>query len=77
MSIANKIFVLRKQYNFSQEDLADKMNVARQTISNWELGETSPGIDQAKKLAKIFNISLEELTCNDLTNVLISKTNKI
>lgn len=73
MEIGNKIQELRKQKNLSQEQLAEKLDVARQTISKWELGETSPDLTQAKKLSQIFNISLDELTDNTINNVLIEK----
>lgn len=71
--MGNKILEFRKQNNLSQEQLAEKMGVARQTISKWELEETSPDIEQAKKLSQIFNVSLDDLTDNDIKNVLISK----
>ena len=75
MEIGNKILELRKQFNLSQEQLAEKLEVARQTISKWELGETSPNLEEAKKLSKIFNVSLDDLTNNDIKNVLVSKIN--
>ena len=62
MEIGNKILELRKNAKLSQEQLAEKMDVTRQTISKWELGETTPDIKQAKELSKIFNVSLDELT---------------
>ena len=49
----------------SQEELAEKIGVIRQTISNWKLNETAPNITEAKELSKIFNISLDELVDND------------
>jgi len=73
MEIGKKIQYFRKQNNFSQEELAEKMDVARQTISKWELGETSPDLLQAKKLSQIFTISLDELTDNDIKDILINK----
>lgn len=73
MAIGNKILKLRKQNNLSQERLAEKMGVARQTISKWELGETSPDLEQSKQLSQIFNVSLDALTNNDIKNVIISK----
>ena len=73
MNLGDKISSLRKKNNFSQEDLADKVGVTRQTISKWELSETAPDINQAKTLSKIFNISLDELVCNDLINLLVEK----
>ena len=57
----NKIKELRIKNNLTQEELAEKLNVSRQTISKWELGETNPNINQAKEISKIFNVSLEEL----------------
>lgn len=73
MEIGNKMIQLRKRDNLSQEDLAQKVGVTRQTISKWELGETSPDISQAKKIANVFHISLDELVCNDISNILINK----
>ena len=73
MEIGNKILELRKKNNLSQESLAEKLDVARQTISKWELGETSPDLKQAKSLAKIFNVSLDELVDNDIKEVIVKK----
>lgn len=66
MEIGKKITDLRKNNKLSQEDLAEKLGVTRQTISKWELGQTYPSINQAKELSKIFNISLDELVNNDI-----------
>lgn len=81
--LGNKIIELRKKAKLSQEQLAEKIEVTRQTISNWELGETNPDIVQAKKIAETFNISLDELTNNESLDSLIvenlqvlSKTNR-
>ena len=74
MEIGKKIMELRKSSGLSQEELAEKIGVARQTISKWELGETSPDLKQAKELSKIFNVSLDELTDNDIKNILVEKT---
>lgn len=63
MDIGNRILELRKNRNLSQESLAERVGVARQTISKWELGETSPDLKQAKKLSEIFGVSLDELAC--------------
>ena len=73
MNLGNKILELRKKGNFSQEQLAEKINVTRQTISKWELNETTPDIKQAKELSKIFKISLDELTDNDMNNLVMQK----
>ena len=74
MDIGNNIMKLRKKKNLSQEELAERVGVARQTISKWELGETSPDLKQAKALSKIFNVSLDELSGNSIKDVLIEKT---
>ena len=73
MEIGNKILELRKESKLSQEQLAEKMNVTRQTISKWELNETTPDIKQAKEMSKIFKISLDELTDNDMKNLVMQK----
>ena len=56
MNLGNKIMTLRKKNNMSQEELAEKVGVTRQTISKWELEETSPDITQAKTLSNIFKV---------------------
>ena len=74
MEIGNKIMNLRKKSGMSQEELAEKVGVARQTISKWELDETSPDLKQSKELSRIFNVSLDELTDNDIKDILVEKT---
>ena len=74
MEIGKKIMDLRKKNGLSQEELAEKVGVARQTISKWELGETSPDLKQAKELSKIFKVSLDELADNDIKEILVEKT---
>lgn len=73
MNLGNKIFSLRKSAKLSQEQLAEKLNVTRQTISNWELEQTTPDVMQANEIAKLFNISLDELMENDIKEVLTNK----
>lgn len=73
MNLGNKIMTLRKKNNMSQEELAEKVGVTRQTISKWELEETSPDISQAKILSNIFKVSLDELVNNDLNSIIVEK----
>ena len=73
MELGKQIYELRKKANLSQEQLAEKVGVSRQTISKWELGETAPDIKQAQILSQIFNISLDELTGNDTKEVIYEK----
>ena len=55
MELGNLIIKYRKKYNLSQEKLAKEIDVSRQTISKWELNETTPNLKQAIKLSEIFN----------------------
>ena len=73
MNLGKKIAALRKKNNLSQEELAEKVGVARQTISKWEIGDTTPDINQVKIISKIFNISIDELVDNDINNVIVEK----
>ena len=73
MELGKQIYELRKKANLSQEQLAEQVGVSRQTISNWELGETAPDIKQAQILSQIFNVSLDELTGNDTKEVIYEK----
>lgn len=72
--LGEKIISERKKCKLSQEDLAEKLGITRQTISNWELNETSPDLKQASKLCDIFNISLDELTGKE--NTILTKLDK-
>jgi len=76
MELGNKILELRKKEKLSQEQLAEKVKVTRQTISKWELEETTPDIKQAKELSKLFNISLDELVGNSKDDILYEKVTK-
>ena len=69
MNIGNNISDFRKKNNLSQEELAEKIGVSRQTISNWELEESFPNIKEAVILSKIFNISIDELIGNEETSI--------
>ena len=56
---------MRNEKNLSQEQLAEKLNVTRQTISNWENGKFYPDIDSLVNLSKFFNVSLDDLLSYD------------
>lgn len=77
MKLGENILKLRKENKLSQEELAEKVGVTRQTISNWELGETEPTPKQLKILSKIFNISIDKLLDNDILIEKISNTEKL
>lgn len=56
----------RSSYNYSQEELSEKLFVSRQTISNWETNKSYPDIQSILLISSIFNISLDELVKGDL-----------
>ena len=58
----------RKQKEFSQEYLAEKMNVSRQTISKWENGTAMPDLKKLTDLATLFDVSMDELLGIKLTS---------
>lgn len=61
MSLGNHLFNARKKSGLSQEEVAARLGVSRQTISKWELDETLPDIRQSKRLANLYGLSLDEL----------------
>lgn len=61
MNLGNNLFQARKKAGLSQEEVASKLGVSRQTISKWETDETLPDIYQSKKLSKLYHLSLDEL----------------
>ena len=52
---------LRKLNGLSQEELAEKVNVSRQTLSKWESGESAPDLERAAALAEVFGVTLDDL----------------
>lgn len=60
-SIETNIKKLRKKNKMSQEELADRLNCTRQTISNYERGVSQPDIDSIKRIAEIFNCDIKEV----------------
>lgn len=53
---------LRRAADVTQQELAHALGVAISTVSNWELGVTVPPLDKARKVAQLFNVSLDSLT---------------
>ena len=66
MNLGNSLFHARKKSGLSQEEVAEKLGVSRQTISKWETDETLPDIRQSKQLALLYRLSLDELIDCDL-----------
>lgn len=61
MDISEKLLNLRKAGNLTQEELAEKINVSRQTVSKWESGQCAPDADKLKMLSEIFSVSVDFL----------------
>ncbi len=61
VEIANRLVDLRKGKGLSQEELAEKLGISRQAVSKWERAESSPDTDNLIALAKIYQVSLDEL----------------
>ena len=59
--LGSKIVALRSQHNFSQEKLAEELNVSRQAISNWERNKAEPDFSTLCKICGIFGITVDEL----------------
>ena len=76
MKFSDNLKKLRKDMNLSQEDLADKLGVSRQSISKWESGVVYPEMDKMVQLCKIFNLSMDDLLNNDVAEVKNTKEAK-
>lgn len=61
MEFAEKLITLRKSRELTQEQLAEQLNVSRQSISKWESGDSDPSTSNLFALAKLYGISAEEL----------------
>lgn len=61
MKFNEKLTELRRQEGFSQEELGEKLNVTRQTVSKWELGQTTPEMGKLKEIAELFHVTVDEL----------------
>ena len=61
IEIANRLLEYRKKNGLSQEELAEKLNISRQSVSKWERAEASPDTDNLIELAKIYGITMDDL----------------
>lgn len=64
MNFSERLIKLRKENGLSQEELGEKLNVTRQTISKWELGQTTPEMSKLVEISNLFGVTLDELTDN-------------
>ncbi len=74
MILADKILTLRKQSGWSQEELAEKMNVSRQSISKWESASAIPDINKILEMSKIFGVTTDYLLKDDIEDTLYTET---
>ena len=61
MGFAENLTELRKLKNYSQEDLAERIGVSRQTLSKYETGESLPDIEKCRQLADVFSVTVDDL----------------
>ncbi|MCW8880128.1 MAG: helix-turn-helix domain-containing protein [Kangiellaceae bacterium] len=69
MILADKIIKLRKQFGWSQEELAEKMGVSRQSVSKWESTNSIPDLNKIIKLAEIFGVTTDYLLKDDKESI--------
>ena len=69
MRIGDRLAELRKQNQYTQKELAQKLNVSQQIISNIERGQTEPDIDFLRDTADLYNISLDQLIGRDISGI--------
>lgn len=73
MKMNDRLRIVRNEHGYTQEELADKMNVSQKTISSWETGRTSPKFEESRRLCELYGCTLEYLTgtkqhdSNDIT----------
>ena len=68
MNLAEKLISLRKKQGLTQLELAEKLDVSRQAVSRWEAGDAMPGIDNLKLLSELYEVSIDFLLNDNLTD---------
>lgn len=69
MNLADNLKRLRKEHSLSQEALADKLNVSRQSVSKWESNQAYPEMDKVLQICDLFNLTLDELMNQNIKEV--------
>lgn len=77
MKLPEKIYELRKAGHLSQEQLAEKIGVSRQSISKWESGESSPELERLVALSQVFNVTTDYLLKSNETDELIIRAERL
>ena len=76
MNLSDNLKRIRKENNLSQEQLADKLGVSRQSVSKWESGIAYPEMDKVLQICKMFNLNIDELLNQNLKQVEVNKQSK-
>lgn len=76
MNLANNLKKIRKEHNLSQEQLAEKLGVSRQSVSKWESNQAYPEMDKVTKLCQMFNLNIDDLFNQDIKEVSNNKQSK-
>lgn len=69
MNLKDNLKKIRKENNLSQEELAEKLGVSRQSVSKWESGQAYPEMDKMLELCKIFNLNIDDLLNQDISEI--------
>ena len=77
MNLSDNLKRIRKENNLSQEDLAEKLGVSRQSVSKWESGAAYPEMDKVIQLCKMFDLNIDELLNKNVNEVKDNKQSKI
>ena len=73
MNLADNLKKIRKDNNLSQEQLAEKLGVSRQSVSKWESGQSYPEMDKVLQLCKLFKLNINELINENISDVVEKK----
>lgn len=76
MILGEKIAALRKQNNWSQEDLAEQLQISRQSVSKWESGASIPDLDRIVKMSALFGVSTDYLLKDEMEEIAWSETDE-
>lgn len=69
MTFADKLIQLRKKAGWSQEELAEQMNVTRQSVSKWEGAQSVPDLEKILRLSELFGVSIDNLLKDEIEDV--------
>ena len=75
-SLGKRLSDLRKEHGYTQNDIAEKLNISPQAVSKWENDQTSPDIDSLIKLANIYHVSVDELVDNKKEETIVLEPNE-